>query len=258
MIEKKSQYRRRIFIRAKDKVCQIFSFKQTADGTVYCASPDFDDANWFSETLTDTGPQLVTTNPIGEGKISFHSSGMVAVRPNDDPSGHRIIIKGNQLLSRTEGKVGIRHLFSIFSKEPKYVPKTSPIFNRDGDYCLEANEELRPYVLVFFAAPQGLSISFQFSLHVDDMVNVPSDFLGLDGFGLRYHDIFWMAYRTKHMEKWPQQAQIVYHDGFTFPFFIGTGLGVGRWEFRQPQYILTGQKLSIECNQTYPDDYANP
>ncbi|MEN6572632.1 MAG: hypothetical protein ABFD24_12410 [Anaerolineaceae bacterium] len=258
MIERKSQNRRRIFIRAKDKVCQIFSFKQSADGSIYCSSSDFDDANWFSAVLTEIGPQLVTTEPVGEGKISFHGSGMVAIRPNDDPKGHRLIIKGNNLFNKMEEKVGIRHLFTIFSKEPKYQPTSSPIFNRDGDYCIEANEELKPFVLVFFAAPQGLSISFQFNLHMDDMINIPNDFLGLNGFSLRYHDILWFAYRTNHMEKWPKQAQVVYHDGYSFPIFIGTGLGIGRWEFRQPLYSLNGNNLEIICNRNYSDDYSNP
>ena len=93
---------------------------------------------------------------------------------------------------------------------------------------------------------------------MDDMVHIPNDVLGLHRFGLRYHDVFWFAYRTKHMPKWPKQSQICYHDGYTFPVFIGTGIGIYRLEFRQPKYSLIGNEFTIECNQVYPDDYSNP
>jgi hypothetical protein len=250
--------KRRIFIRAKDRICQVFSFTQTPDGSIYCSSPDFDDAKWLSVQITDNGPQVITTEAIGTGKVSFHATGMVTVRPNDDPKGHKLIVKGNHLLRKSEGLIGARHLFTIFLKEPKYEPESSQLFNRESDYCLEANEELKPVVLVFFAVPQlGLTIDFQFNFHVDDLVNTPNDVLGLHGFGLRYHDVFWFAYRTRHMEKWPKYAHIFYHDGFTFPVFIGTGPGTYRLEYRQPQYSLIDNKFTIMCHQFYLDDYSN-
>lgn len=259
MAEKKSPSKRRIFIRAKDRLCQIFSFTQTPDGSIYCSSPDFSDAIWISVQNTEHGPQIIGTEAIGTGKVSFHGSGMVSVRPNDNPKGHRLIVKGNHLLNKDKGLIGARHLFTIFMKEPNYEPEISGLFNRESDYCMEANEELKPLVIAFFAIPQlGITLDFQFTLHMDDMVNIPSDVLGLHGFGLRHHDVFWFAYRTKHMKKWPKQAQICYHDGFTFPIFIGTGLGTYRLEFREPQYSLVDTNFTIMCHQSYPDNYSNP
>jgi len=259
MTEKKITTKRRIFIRAKDRVCQLFSFSQTPDGSIYCASPDFNDAKILSVSIKENGLQINTTNDIGEGKISFHGSGMVTVRPNKIQNGHRLIVKGNHLLNKSEGLIGVRHLFTVFMKEPKYEPATSPLFNRDSDYCLEANEDLNPFILVFFAVPQqGITTEFQFNLHLDDMVNIPNDILGLHGFGLRYHHVFWFAYRTRHMEKWPKYAHVFYCDGYSFPIFIGTGLGVYRLEYRQPRYALNGNHLTITCNEFYPDNYSNP
>jgi hypothetical protein len=249
---------RRIFIRSKDRVCQVFSFVQNSDGSIYCSSPDFADAKWLTVQITENGPQIATAEAIGSGKVSFHGSGIVAIRPNNDPKGHRLRVKGSHLLNKDVSSAGVRHLFTIFMKEPKYQRETSHLFNRASDYCLEANEELKPVILVFFAVPQKrITVNFQFNLHSADMVNIPNDFLGIHRFGLRYHDVFWFAYRTRHMEKWPKYAQVCYCDGFTFPIFIGTGPGTYRLECRQPQYSLTGNKLSIKCHQSYPDDYAN-
>lgn len=155
--------------------------------------------------------------------------------------------------------IGLRHLFTICLKEPLYAPEKSPLFNRKSDYCMEANEVIKPFVLIFFAVPsQGLKINFQFNLHLDDMVKTPNDVLGLHLFSLRYHDVIWFAYRTKHMEVWPEKSIIVYHDGFTFPVFIGTGSEKFRLEFRAPQYSMSDKELSILCNQDYPDSYSNP
>jgi hypothetical protein len=259
MPEIKSPSERRIFIRAKDRICQIFSFTQRPDGSIYCSSPDFANAKWLSLQETDNGPQTITTEAIGAGKISFHATGMVTVRAHNDPNEHKLIVKGNHLLNKEKGLIGTRHLFTIFMEEPKYKPESSQLFNRESDYCMEANEELKPLVLVFFAVPQqGITLDFQFNLHMDDMVHIPNDVLGLHRFSLRYHDVFWFAYRTKHMTEWPKYSHICYHDGYTFPIFIGTGIGAYRLEFRQPKYSLIDKKFTIECNQFYPDDYSNP
>jgi hypothetical protein len=223
-MSKKTPSSRRIFIRTRDKVRQIFSFAQNSDGSIYCSSPDFADAKWLSVQITNKEVRAIETEAIGPGKVSFHGSGMVAVRPDDDARGHRLIVKGHHLLNKKEGSAGVRHLFTIFMKEPGYEPETSHLYNRKSDYCIEAKEELKPVIMMFFAVPQkGIKLSFQFNFHIDDLVEVPNAVLGLHGFGLRYHDVFWLAYRTKHMEKWPKYAHVCYHDGFTFPFFCRNG-----------------------------------
>jgi hypothetical protein len=250
---------RRIFIRSKDRLSQLFSFAQKPDGSIYCASPDFEGATWVTVDVNARGGTILQTSGIGKGKLSLHGSGMAAIRPNHDPRGHRLIIKGNHLFNKEKSVIGARHLLTVFPKEPQYNPENSPLFNRESDYCIEAHEKLNPLVLVFFAVPQnGLSIRFNCSFHQDDLVMIPNDVLGLHGFGFRYHDVFWFAYRTKHMEKWPKESQICYHDGFTFPIFIGTGNGSYRLEFRFPKYSLVEKEFSILCHADYPDDYSNP
>jgi hypothetical protein len=250
----KTPFSRRIFIRAKDRTCQIFTFTQNRDGSIYCSFPDFADAKWLSIQATDDGLHLIGTKAIGSGKASFHGSGMVAVRSNSDPKGHRLVFKGNHLLDKKKGTAGMRHLFTIFMKEPTHYPETSPLFNRNSDCCMEANEELRPLVLVFFAVPQkGIVVKFEFGIHERDLVNFPEDILGLSKFGLRYHDVIWFAYRTRYMEKWPKEAHICYLDGHTFPIFVGAGPGVLRLEYRRPQYSLSNHELSIDC---HPFDHS--
>ncbi len=255
----KQPTKRRIFLRSRDRLCQIFTFTQSSDGSIYCASPDFSDAKWISVGGSGSDPRIITTESIGLGKVSFHASGMVAVRPNNNEKGHQLVIKGNHLYDRTTNALGLRHLFTIFLKEPKFYPNESKLNNRDSDYCLEADEELRPLVLGFFAIPQGnINLNFQFNLHIDDMVKIPNDILGMQIFSLRFHNILWFAYRTKHMNFWPKNAHIAYHDGYTFPFFIGTANNSYRLEFRTPTYFYARNGLVIDCNQVYPEDYSNP
>jgi hypothetical protein len=258
-MSEKTPSSRRIFIKTKDKVRQIFSFAQNSDGSIYCSSPEFSDAKWLTLQITNSEVRAIETEAIGSGKVSFHGSGMVAVRPNDDARGHRLIVKGHHLLNKEEGLAGVRHLFTIFMKEPGYEPETSHLYNRKSDYCIEANEDLKPAVMIFFAFPQkGIKLSFRFNFHDDDLVNVEKDVLGLHRFGLRYHDVFWFAYRTKHMDKWRKYAHVFYHDGFTFPFFIGTGPGTHRIEYRWPKYSLKDNELTITCDGFAPDDFSNP
>lgn len=258
--EIKPSYSRRIFIRAKNKVCKIFTFNQRPDGSIYCFSPHFDNAKWLIIEITDEGPQVIHTESIGKEKVSFHASGMVAIRPNNDPNGrHRLIVNGSHLMDKGRGIIGVRHLFTVLMKEPRYEPETSPLSNRESDYCLKANEVLKPSVLMFFAVPQkGIRVNFKFNIPSDDLINVPNDLLGMHNFGLRYHDVFWFAYRTRHMEKWPQKSHVCYLDGFTFPILIGVAPGVFRIEYRLPHYSLDKNKLGIECFQAHQYVYPQP
>lgn len=241
--------KRRIFINKGEERYQIFSFKQENDGSIYCASPDFSNAKWISYENTPSGSFIRTTEAIGDGKISLHGRGITAIRNNNNPKDHKLIIKGNKLLNKERTEVGARHLFTAFLKEPDYLPKNSPALNRQSDYSMQYNNELRPFVLVFYAIPQqGISVDFQFSLQIDEMDNVPDDFLGMHGFGLKYHDVIWFAYRTKNMDKWPKYTHFSYQDGYSVPIFVGTGPQEFRLEFRQPKYILDGKVLTIDCS----------
>lgn len=241
--------KRRIFINKGDERFQIFSFRQEKDGSIYASSPTFADAKWISFQHSPQGPILVTTEAIGTGKLSIHGTGMAGVRNNNDPHEHKLVIEGNQLLNIDQNEVGARHLFTVFMDEPSYLPSDSPVFNRQSDYSMQANEDLKPFVLVFFAVPlQAGSIDFRFSLHEDEMINIPNDILGMHTFALKYHNVIWFAYRTKNMDKWPKYAHFSYQDGNSVPLFIGTGPQAFRLEFRMPKYEINGVTITIDCS----------
>lgn len=241
--------KRRIFINKGDERFQIFSFRQEEDGSIYATSPTFADAKWISFRQEANGIVPITTEAIGGGKLSVHGSGITGVRNNDDPRGHQLRVKGNHLLNKATNEAGVRHLFTIFMDEPKYLPSSSPAFNRLSDYAMQANEDLRPFVLVFFAIPLGMkAVNFQFSLQEDEMNNIPNNFLGAHSFNLRHHSILWFAYRTKDMDKWPKYTHYSYQDGYHVPIFIGTGVQRFRLEFRKPQYSIVDGALSIDCS----------
>jgi len=245
--------KRRIFVNKGDDRYQLFSFSQHDDGTIYCGAADFVDAKWIGFDITAQGPKLATTESIGDGKLSLHGTGMAAIRRHDDPSGHQLIVKGNLL--KNDQELRARHLFTVFLKEPGYLPHASPAFNRKSDYSMQANEDLRPLVLAFFAVPRvATEIDFRFSLQVEQMTSIPNDLLGMHYFTLRYHHVMWFAYRTKHMDKWPKYSHYCYSDGYWFPVFIGTGEGAFTLEFRQPRYLLDGTKLVIDCGEALPRD----
>ena len=259
-----SPYKRRIFLRTKDKTKEIFTFIQRNDGSIYCSSPDLADARYISCYKNQEQIHVATTEELGEGKISLHGSGITLVRPNSDPKGHRLVVQGNHLLDKKNNRAGVRHLFSIMMSEPKHYREDSPVLNRKTDYLLEANENLAPLSFIFFAIPIAkITLDFQFSMHKNDMNNIPNDILGFHAFDLKYHNIFWLAYRTKHMEKWPKNAQVCYYDGYMVPVFIGTNeskdekLGSFRLEFREPIYSFDGEKLQIQFHSHYPQDYKN-
>lgn len=252
-MEQQIYQKRRIFINKNGKHFQIFTFSQKKDGSIYCSSPDFSDAKWISYKITKNGPELITAATIGKGKISFHGSGITGIRSNIDTE-HTLRIKGNILLNKKQKSLGARHLFTVFMKEPQYLPPSSPAFNRKSDYALRANEVLQPFILIFFAIPKtGVSTHFLFNLYADEMNNIPNDFLGGHFISLRYHDIFWFAYRTKNLQKWPKYTHYSYHDGFTVPIFVGTKQQKFRLEFRQPTYSLINKNLIIRCVQEYKD-----
>ena len=78
----------------------------------------------------------------------------------------------------------------------------------------------------------------------DELQEVPPNG-GWGAFNLLLHSVVWFAYRTKHMDKWPRNAQACYQNGFTVPVLIGTGEGEFRLELRQPSMSLQENSLTI-------------
>jgi hypothetical protein len=74
---------------------------------------------------------------------------------------------------------------------------------------------------------------------------MPPD-MGWGGFTLTLHSVIWFGYRTKHMDRWPLNAQACYLDGYWVPVLIGTGPGAFRLELRRPQFSLTETDLTIQ------------
>ncbi len=69
---------------------------------------------------------------------------------------------------------------------------------------------------------------------------------GWGNMALKYHDVFWFVYRTKHMEKWPKKHQVIYNDGFVVPFLIGNDTSKLKLELRIPKYTMRDNHLSIK------------
>ncbi len=244
---KKQFNKRRVFISENEaKRFQVFSFTQESDGSIYVSWPDFVDTNWLTPIINENGELgLAAVDSVSEGKLSIHGTGMGAFRSHDDPENRPLIIKGNKLLDLGKGEGGARHLFTAFVKEPVHLPN-SPALNRPSDYLINT-QTLEPFVIIFFAIPQtgkGLELNFQTSFHTDDVMIPPPGGWGV--MDLKFHDVFWYVYRTNNMEKWPKKSQVVFHDGFMIPVFIGTGLGQFRLEFRTPKYSLDENKLVVE------------
>ncbi len=239
---------RRIFLKYQENFFRLFSFTQDPDGSIYVSWPDFSDTEWCSvETLPSGEVRPIKVDSTSEGKLSIHGSGIAAFRAHNEPQGHRLRIKGNQLFNAEKKESGARHLFTFFSKKPIEAVESSPPYNRRSDYIMETREH-EPWVTLFFALPQvlgGLQTSFQIGFSMDDLKNIPPR-SGGGHFNLLHHDVFWFTYETKHMEDWPKKNQVFYYDGFLTPVIIGTDRGMYRLELRPPKYSLIGNSLSVE------------
>lgn len=237
--------KRRVFINKGKDYYQLFSFSQHDDGSIYSSMPEFANIKWMSIVKHENEIGLVITNPLqNEGKLSVHGSGMTTYRAHADSKGHQLIVKGNFLMDKSPDKLGVRHLFTSFFQEPKFLPQSSPALNRENDYLLNT-EKMQPFVMAFFAVPtQNISVQVSAGFHINDIESVPPE-TGWGGFNLRYHTIVWFYYRTKYMESWPANTHICYHDGFTVPFFIGTDRGECRLEIRTPTYTMSDGNLII-------------
>lgn len=234
---------RRIFLESDGQFFQLFSFSQHKDGSIYCASPDFNDAKWIGVSANGQTGRVEMVESVGPGKLSLHGSGMTAVRAHDNPKGHQLIVKGNHL--RKDFDLGVRHLFTAFTRRPHYLPERSPAFNRSSDYAMHANEELRPFILFFLAVPLVVTqVEIDVLFPQEVLGDVPGDILGVQSFELRFHRIVWYAYRTKHLS-WPRDSYFCYGDGYSIPLFVGAGVESLNIDFGPVHYSKSGTTLRI-------------
>lgn len=210
----------RIFItQNKEDYFKIFSFEQKKDGSIYCGWPSFSDTKWISVTENSNELKLrISETPSNSSKLSLHGSGVVKFKQNDFATDENRI-KGSHLINFERSQIGARHLFTSFICEPTDLSPDSPFGKKSGDSPIYTHA-LKPFVLACFAIPQQatpLKIHFQPSFSIDLFEQDFSKDIGFGNFSLAYHDIFWFAYRTKNMDRWPKSTHIFYHDGFFCP-----------------------------------------
>ena len=223
---------------------QLFSFSQSEkDGSIYISWPDIENTTWLKPD--NNGGLINLQGSPGRGKISFHGSGRVHYKLHEIDGNSYLPLNGNILYRKEQNRIGARHLLTAFTKKPEYIPE-SRAFNRKYDQALKT-DKLKPAILVFFAIPQqAKSIGVNFGLHVDEMENIPNDFLGFGFFPLRLHNVLWIAYRTKHLNNWPKYNYASYSDGYKVPLFIGKENHSIQYEYINPIYKLQGNDFSVE------------
>jgi len=234
--------KRRLFLSDGDNFYHVLSFTQSrADSSIYVSSPDFSEAKWLNVTNKNGNLELAVTDSRGDGKLSIHGSGMTKITPNV----HDLVIHGNYLFNQTKNALGVRHLFTLQLAKPNFVP-FSPAFNRESDYVI-STKQLKPIIIIFFAIPRvkKLTVNYQVSFQVDDLDSIPPEGGG-GTFELLLHNVFWYAYRTRHMDEWPQNPYICYYDGHLVPMLIGVGEKQFRAEFRIPTYELSDTELHLK------------
>jgi hypothetical protein len=241
-----SAKKRRIFLAAGEERFQILSVSQNPnDGSIYFSAPQFETIDWLVPAKgTDQTPILLSYKSDGPGKLTLHGSGITRAGPHEAISRHEFAIRGSALKRADGNSLGMRHLLTVLLPKPTQHP-SSPAMARKTDYVL-TTEELHPYVIIFWAVPavRPLTVTITGSFQADELQEIPPN-SGFGVFNLLLHSVVWFAYRTKHMEKWPRDAQACCFDGFMVPVLVGTAEGSARMELRQPSIVLQDSSLTV-------------
>jgi hypothetical protein len=246
---------RRVFLSSNRKdFFKIFSFAQEEAGDIYCHWPKFSETKWLSVSTIEGALNIqITETSENSQKLSLHRSGVVKFKQRDEtPDSNRI--KGDHLINFESNEIGARHLFTSFVSEPQDQSANSPFGKRPSDSPIFCNE-IRAFTIMFFAIPQQ-TIPVHTHFLPSFSMNYFEDFrkdIWFGNFSLAYHDIFWFAYRTKTMTKWPKQTHIFYHDGYLVPLFLGSApveekLAQLKVTLQEPTYRLNGNNLYITLN----------
>jgi hypothetical protein len=220
-------------ITTKQIKAHICDFEQNSDGSIYIKFPEFEFSKWIGPDSTSR--QLIPYDSPGKGKLSIHGSGISHVKTFDNNSKAEFQVLGSPLLSKDGKTAGIRHLATIFPKEPVIETVESTLFKPDN---------IKPMVFVFFAVPFGLDISFQGSFSMDEYEPIPP-IIGVGNQALRMHNIFWFSYSSKYMDNWPLATHVHFSDGFVCPLFVGVATYQIRIDIRNPQYSINGKSVQI-------------
>jgi hypothetical protein len=216
-----SPNRRRIFIRYCNSLTfQAFSFSQKKDGDIYCSWPNFNESLWLKVSKDDSSIAAFKST-LDSKKLSLHRSGITKYYQNDNLN-DSVRIEGMFLIDHKNQEIGARHLFTIYPTEPKKISINSLYGKREGDVLINSTE-YHPFVLMFFAIPQQpmpLKPRIEAIFNINDFPNgIPN--IGCESFSLAYHNILWVAYRTKNMDHWPLSNLVSFHDGYYVPTFLG-------------------------------------
>lgn len=246
-------HHRRVFITdGKQQAYRIFDFMQNKnEGSIYVSSPEFSKIKFVEIPLDPNNPYISLIDSPGEGKISFHKSGIVSIRNYEETKSRKLIIAGNYLLNLEKNIAGIRHLFTVFMSKPIDLPK-SPALNRKSDYVLNSAEDLSPCVMIFFAIPRTQEIKgirFTSSMHMDNFKDLPK---GVGIIELPYHLIAWYTYNTTYMESWPDNSFICYRDGHIVPAFFGSEKGLAI-KLCETDYKLIDEGVNINISFSTSD-----
>jgi hypothetical protein len=236
--------KRRILITEESKTYQILSLVQEKDGSIYCHWPDFTKTKWLDVLDTKYGTSVIITDSPGEGKMTFHGSGMAGFKKHKGSYKVDCRVKnGNYLMSKDGGILGIRHLFTALIRKPYLLP-ASP---RKSDYIISVSK-IEPIVLLFLAIPmQEITIEFTVG-DIEDQFqeeNLELSFVCSRLIEMKKHLIFWVAYKTKNMEEWPDSTLVLFDNGFNIPLIFSLRNNTYRIELRSPLYEFEGSKLKI-------------
>jgi hypothetical protein len=239
---------RRLFFEVGGEHYQIFTVSQSAsDASIYFSAPKFGDIVWLVPAFdAESIPVLLSFQVNDSGKLSLHGSGVAHVKPHGGNDSNSFIVRGNSLKNRDTKTLGMRHLATFFISKPEQRPR-SPALARVSDYIFRSSATMHPFVIIFWALPSAgqFNITIGSSFHEDDLEEYPPN-CGWGAFNMLSHSIIWFAYRTKHMDRWPENMQACYTDGYTIPLLIGTGTGALRMELREPVYSSSPGSVHIK------------
>jgi len=240
-----SSAKMRLFFGDERENFQLCSIGQNADSGIYFSAPMFEGIQWRLPAIGADQQPVLASYQVGEpGKLSIHRSGVVHAKAFGARGSNDFAIHGNVLKSLDGETLSVRHLLTIFPSEPTHKPN-SPAGARKTDGIM-TTKQWHPYVLVFWAVPiaSSLTVTVNWSFALEDLEEGPPDG-GWGAFSLSTHALVWLAYRTKHMQRWPKNSQACYSDGHAVPLLIGTAPGQFRAEYRRPHYSLATDQLSI-------------
>ncbi|MCL5411059.1 MAG: hypothetical protein M1324_04445 [Patescibacteria group bacterium] len=239
----------RVFLKDLDGTTwQLFSLSQNKnDGSIYLGSLEFTSFEWLTFKLEndELNPFKLTQN--SDGHLSIHASGQTRITSSEHDE--KLIVDGHHLLKKVEKDISLRHLFTMFPRQPIENPK-SEAGARKSDVIINTTKKLRPFVMLAYALPRvGLNVNLQMSFCIDDLE--PEDIPGILGivtFPLIHHDIFVVIYRTKFMNDWPKKHMLQYADGVILPMFFGENGRKIKVNFVMPDFSLNNKELSIKIN----------